>query len=116
MKQDAYLRKKTSQGIAHGLLFVLDAYIPRFLLRYTIKRIFDTLEEKVWEDESVKSLEVYFLCPNNQIIIYMKRLLTQPIENYWGSKPITFNFATRNQLYKKKEGKIEKIPWITVST
>ena len=115
IKQDAYLRKKTSQGIDHGLLFVLDAYIPRFLLRYTIKKIFDTLEEEVWEEQS-KSVQFYFLCPNNQIIIYMRRLLTQPLENYWGSKPITFLFTTRNQLYKKKEGKIEKIPWITVAT
>lgn len=115
IKQDAYLRKNTLQGIDHGLLFVLDAYIPRFLLRYTIKKIFDTLEEEVWEEQS-KSIQFYFLCPNNQIIIYMRRLLTQPLENYWGSKPITFLFTTRNQLYNKKEGKIEKIPWITMSS
>ncbi len=50
LKPDAYLRKKSTKGIAHGLLFVLDAYIPRFLLRYTLKRIFDTLDEESWDD------------------------------------------------------------------
>lgn len=115
LKQDAYMRRKTSKGIEHGLLFVIDAYIPRFLLRYTIKRIFETIDEESWEEQT-KPLQLFFLCPNNQIIIYMKKLLIQPLENYWGQTPITFNFATRNQLYKKKEGKIEKVPWTTLST
>jgi|SRR3989344_2351751 len=115
MKQDAYLRKKTTRGTDHGLLYVLDAYIPRFLLRYTFKRIFDTLDDESWEEGS-NSLQFYFLCPNNQIIIYMRRLLPSFLQNYYGSKIVKFNFATRNQLYNKKSGKIQKIPWITMSS
>lgn len=116
MKQDAYIRKKTTRGIDHGLLFVVDAYIPRFLLRYTLKRIFDTLDNEYWEDETVNCLQFYFLCPNNKIIVYLRRLLPSHLQNYYGSKVVKFNFTTRNQLYKKKEGKIQKIPWITMSS
>ena len=56
IKPDAYLRRKTTKGIAHGLLFVLDAYIPKLLLRFTIKRIFDTLSDENWEEDSILSL------------------------------------------------------------
>lgn len=115
IKPDAYLRKKTTKGITHGLLFVLDAYIPRFLLRYSLKKIFDSLNEESWEDESIQSLHLYYLCPNNKIIIYMRRLLRSYMENYYG-KELMFNFTTRNQLYKKKQGKIDAIPWISISS
>ena len=113
IKPDAYLRKKTTKGITHGLLFVLDAYIPRFLLRYSLRRIFNSLDEEYWEDDSIHSLEFYFLCPNNMIIIYLKRLLPSFLERYYGGKELVFHFATRNQLYSKKNGKTENIKWIT---
>lgn len=113
IKPDAYLRRRTTKGIVHGLLFVLDAYIPRFVLRYAIKRIFDTLDEEYWEDESILSLQFYFLCPNNKIIIYLRRLLPSFIERYYGGKKLTFFLATRNQLYNKKNGKTETIKWAT---
>lgn len=116
IKPDAYLRKRTTKGISHGLLFVLDAYIPRFLLRYTLKRIFDTLDQENWEDESVFILNIYFLCPNNMIITYCRRLLPSFLEKYYGSKPVHVLFATRNQLYKQKDGKTEGINWLTFSS
>jgi len=115
MKPDAYLRKKTSKGIVHGLLFVLDAYIPRFLLRYTLRCIFDTLDEESWEEDTTHSLSVYFLCPNHKIIIYLRRLLPTFLERYYG-KTLIFHFATRNQLYKHKENKEIKIAWVRVSS
>ena len=113
IKPDAYLRRKTTKGIVHGLLFVLDAYIPKLLLRFTIKRIFDTLSDENWEEDSILSLSLFFLCPNNQIIIYFKRLLPSFLEKYYGSKKLAFYFATRNQLYNWKNGKTENIKWIT---
>ncbi|HUD09942.1 MAG TPA: replication-relaxation family protein [Patescibacteria group bacterium] len=117
IKPDAYLRRKTTKGIAHGLLFVLDAYIPKLLLRFTIKRIFDTLSDENWEEDSILSLSFFFLCPNNKIIIYLKRLLPSFLEKYYGSKKLAFHFATRNQLYNWKNGKTENIKWVTfVST
>lgn len=117
IKPDAYLRRKMTKGITHGLLFALDAYIPRFLLRFTIKRIFDTLYDENWEEDSILSLNFYFLCPNNKIIIYLKRLLPSFLEKYYGSKKLAFYFATRNQLYNWKNGKTENIKWVTfVST
>ncbi len=116
IKPDAYLRKRTTKGVSHGLLFVLDAYIPRFLLRYTLKRIFDTLDEESWEDESVHSLEIYFLCPNNMIITYCRRLLPSFLEKYYGSKPLEFRFATRNKLYNHKSGKTKEVGGLTISS
>jgi hypothetical protein len=116
LKQDAYIRRRTTKGINHGILFVLDAYIPRFLLRYTLQRIFDNLNDEPWEDESINNIQFYFLCPNNQIIIYMRKLLPSHLQNYYGSKVVKFNFATRNLLYKKKSGKIDQIPWKTMTT
>jgi len=116
IKPDAYLRKRTTKGIAHGLLFILDAYIPRFLLRYTLKHIFDTLDEENWEDESINSLQFFFLCPNHKIIIYCRRLLPSFLEKYYEGKALKFHFATRNQLYKIKSGKTGNIDWITISS
>ena len=116
IKPDAYLRKRTTKGIMHGLLFVLDSYIPRFLLRYSLKRIFDALDEEDWEDDSIHSLEIYFLCPNHKIIIYLRRLLPSFLEKYYGGKLLQFHFATRNQLYNRKNGKTKSIKWLTFSS
>ncbi len=116
MKPDAYLRKRTTQGIKHSFLFVLDAYIPRFLLRYSIKHIFDTLDEEYWDDESISCLQFLFICPNHKIIIYLRRLLPSFLEKYYGSKEIIFYFTTRNQMYKRKSGLAEKIGWVTFSS
>lgn len=116
IKPDAYLRKKTAKGIVHGFLFALDAYIPRFLLRYTLRRIFTTLDEEYWENESIHSLQFYILCPNNVIIVYLRRLLSSFLEKYYGGRPLMFHFATRNQLYKRKQGDTEKINWLTFSS
>ncbi len=116
IKPDAYLRKRTTKGVTHGFLFVLDAYIPRFLLRYSLKRIFDSLDEEYWEQESIHSLKFYFLCPNNVIIVYLRRLLPSFLESYYGETPLQFHFATRNQLYKRKNGDTEKINWLSFSS
>ncbi len=116
IKPDAYVRKRTTKGVIHGFLFVLDAYIPRFLLRYSLKRIFNTLDEEYWEQESIHSLKFYFLCPNNVIIVYLRRLLPSFLESYYGAKPLQFHFVTRNQLYKRKNGDTEKINWLNFSS
>lgn len=116
IKPDAYLRKKTSKGIVHGLLFAQDAYIPRMILRYLLQRIFTTLDEENWENESTHSLQFYILCPNNMIIVYLRRLLPSFLEKYYGGKSLHFYFGTRNQLYKKKNGDTENIKWITFSS
>ena len=116
IKPDAYLRKKTTKGVTHGLLFVLDSYISRLVLRYTLKRIFDTLDEEYWEDESIAALHMYVLCPNNQVIIYLKRALPTQLEQYTADKQLNFYLATRNQLYKQKNGEAETIKWITLSS
>ncbi len=116
IKPDAYIRKRTGSKTTHGFLFVLDAYIPRLFLRYLVQRIFTTIDEEYWEEDSIHSLQFYILCPNNMIIIYLRRLLPSFLEKYYGGKPVQFHFATRNQLYKRKEGKSENIKWITISS
>lgn len=116
IKPDSYIRKKTRSGTTYGFLFVLDAYIPRLMLRFLVQRIFTTLDEEYWEEDSIQSLQFYLLCPNNMIIVYLRRLLPSFLEKYYGGKPVQFHFATRNQLYKRKEGKSENIKWITISS
>lgn len=116
IKPDGYVRKQIPQGIVHGMLFVLDAYIPRFLLRYKIQGIFQKLNEENWEDDSVHSLNIYFLCPNNVVITYFRRLVPSFLQSYYGSKPLNFYFATRNQMYKYKDNKDEKIKWVVFSS
>ncbi len=116
IKPDAYIRKRTTRGIRHTFLFVIDAYIPRFLLRYSLKHIFDTLDEEYWEDESIHSLQFYFLCPNHKIIIYLRRTLPSFLENYYGSHEIIFYFGTRNQLYEGLKNPEKEIKWITISS
>ena len=115
IKPDVYLRNKVTKGIIHGLFFVIDAYIPRFLLRYTLKNIFDTLDEEYWDDESIVCLNVYLMCPNNKVIIYLRRSLPTFMEGYYG-KELIFHFATRNQLYDWKNGKTENIKWTDFSS
>jgi len=115
IKPDAYLRKKTTKGIMHGLLFVVDAYVPRFLLRYTLKHIFETLDEESWDEESINSLHVYLLCPNNKIIVYLRRSLPTFMERYYG-KELLFHLGTRNQLYKNQQNVTTSIDWISISS
>lgn len=86
------------------------------ILRYLIQRIFTALDEENWEEDSIHSLQFYILCPNNMIIIYLKRLLPSFLEKYYGGKPVQFHFATRKQLYERKNGDQEKINWFTFSS
>ena len=101
LKPDAYCYTQKTAGITHTMLYALDAYIPRMMLRYSLQRIFKALDEENWEDEDIQSLQFYFVCPNNMIIVYLRRLLPSFLEGYYGSKELLFHFATRNQLYKR---------------
>lgn len=116
IKPDAYVRKKTTKGITHGLFFVLDAYVPRVMLQYFLKRIFTTLDEEYWETEDIEDLHIYVLCPNNMVVIYIRRLLKSFLEKYYGGKELVFHFATRNQLYKRKQTGSGNTGWIRVSS
>lgn len=117
LKPDGYMRKKTSKGLLlHAFIFVIDAYVPRFLLRYTLKNIFEKLDEYDDDnDQETIAINFYFICPNHQIIIYLRRLLPSYFDRYYG-KELIFNFATRNQLYKHKNGLADKVGWIKMSS
>ena len=116
LKPDAYVYKETTKGISHNCIFVLDAYVSRLILQYTLKNIFQALDEEVWEKDDILSLELYLICPNNMVIVYLRRLLKSFMQRYYGSKPLLFHFATRNQLYKKQKEPSSRIGWITVSS
>lgn len=116
IKPNAYVRKKTTKGITHGLFFVLDAYVPRVMLQYLLKKIFTTLDEEYWETDEIDQLHMYVLCPNNMVIIYLRRLLKSFLERYYGGKELVFHFATRNQLYKNLKNKEARIKWIKMSS
>ncbi len=116
LKSNAYCYIKRKDGITHTMIYVLDAYIPRLMLRYILKNIFTTLDEEYWEDEIISSLHFYFVCPNNMVIVYLRRLLSLFLERYYGEKPIIFHFATRNQLYRRQKEKSGEIGWIDVSS
>lgn len=116
LKPDAYLYLRRRQGISHIFFYVLDAYIPQLILMFRLKQIFAALEEEPWEDDdSTLSLQIYFVCPNNMIIVYLRRLLGPFIESYYG-KTLMFYFATRNQLYARQKNKTGKTGWICVSS
>ena len=116
IKPDAYLRRRTAKGVTHGLVFVLDAYIPRLLLRYKMKHIFEILDEERWEEDTIQALHIYILCPNNAIIVYLKRLLHSTFEQYYGSNVVAFLFATRNELYARKRRTTDHMRWNIVSS
>ncbi|HSW97947.1 MAG TPA: hypothetical protein VLF89_09040 [Candidatus Saccharimonadales bacterium] len=116
LKPDAYMYHKTETGIDHSCFYAIDAYVPRLTLQYMLKNIFHILSNESWENDSIGSLQCYIICPSNMVIIYLRRLLKSFLERYYGSTPILFHFATRNQLYKWKKDKSKKIGWITVSS
>jgi len=116
LKPDAYIFNKTKEGVTHTCIFALDAYIPRLMLQYIFKRIFQALDEENWEDDELASFHLYFICPNNMVIVYLQRLLKSFMERYYGNKPLLFHFATRNQLYKLKTEQSRKNDWITISS
>lgn len=115
LKLDGYFYKRLSSGIIHTGLYVLDAYVPRVMLNYTLKNIFKVVQEEYWEDETVLVLQFYFVCPNHMVIVYLCRLLTSFLENYYG-KEVVFHFATRNQLYAKRRDRTKPTGWVSVSS
>lgn len=116
LKPDAYVYKRTKKGIDHTCIYVIDAYVPRLTLQYMLKNIFKILDQESWEKEDVLSLQLYIICPSNMVIVYLRRLLKSFLDRYYGSTPLLFHFATRNQLYKRKQEKSQKTDWITVSS
>lgn len=116
LKPDAYFSVKRRDGINHSMIYVLDAYIPRLMLRYTLKNIFTTLEDEYWEDDEISSLHFYFVCPNNMVVVYLRRLLLSFLERYYGEKPVIFHFATRNKLYENRNEKSKEMKWINISS
>lgn len=116
LKPDAYGYLKNTQGINHIFFSVLDAYIPKMMIRIKMLHIFNTLAEENWEDDTIRSLQFYVICPNNVLIIYLKRLLPTMLERYFGRAELSFNLATRNQLYKRKENPTASTGWVTISS
>lgn len=116
LKPDAYVYHRSKNGVTHTCFFVLDAYVPRLMLQYFLKNIFTTLDEESWEDNSISSLDLYIICPNNMVIVYLRRLLPSFLEKYYGGKEIVFHFATRNQLYRRQEKKTKSTGWIDISS
>lgn len=116
LKPDAYIYSKEKGGVTHCVFYVLDAYVPRLMLQYFLKNIFAILNEENWEEENIRALHIYVLCPSNMVIIYLRRLLTSFLEKYYGSKELIFHFATRNQMAKRIKTKSGKTGWIDVSS
>jgi DNA-binding PadR family transcriptional regulator len=116
LKPDAYAYLQKHKKINHILFYVVDAYVPKIMLHNYLKRIFTTLAEEHWENENIASLQFYFICPNNMVIIYLKRLLSSLIEGYFGDAELIFLFATRNQLYMRKQNNAASTNWIIISS
>jgi hypothetical protein len=116
LKPDAYIYSRTEKGITHMCLYAIDAYVPRLTLQYMLKHIFRILLDESWEDNDIASLQFYIICPSNMVIIYLRRLLKSFLERYYGHVPLSFHFATRNQLYKRKKEHTGKTGWITITS
>ncbi|MCL4384110.1 replication-relaxation family protein [Patescibacteria group bacterium] len=116
MKPDAYIRKRSKKGITRGLIYIIDAYVPRFLLRYLVKHIFEAFDEEEWEDERSLSLQIYFICPNHVIITYLRKLLPSFLEEFYSKSPLLIYLVTRNELYRLKRGEVEQMKRIILSS
>lgn len=116
LKPDAYGYLKNTQGIDHIFFSIIDAYIPKMMLRTKIQHIFTTLDEENWEDDAIRSLQFYVVCPNNVLIIYLKRLLPTLLEDYYGKAELSFHLATRNQVYKRRQNPTAATGWININT
>lgn len=116
LKPDMYAIFRTREEVTHTFINVIDAYVPRLMLRYSIQNIFRVVHEEYWEDDTIEGLHIYFLCPNNMVIIYLKKILPSFLERYSCSTPLTFHFATRNQLYKRQREHGKKTIWSTISS
>jgi len=114
LKPDAYGYLKNTKGITHIFFLILDAYIPKMMLRTKIQHIFTTLEEESWENDEIRSLQFYIVCPNNVLIIYLKRMLPTLLESFSSNIEVGFNLATRNQLYKRRQNPTDKTGWINL--
>jgi len=84
------------------------------MLRYLVQRLFTALEE-YWEEDSIHHLEILHSLSKQYDNYYLRRLLPSFLQKYYGGKPVQFNFATRNQLYQKRD-KGKDIKWITISS
>lgn len=115
LKPDAYCFIRRKGGIDHTMIYVLDAYIPRLMLNYSLKRIFRKLDEEHWSDDSIRSLQIYFICPSNMVIVYIRRLLPSFLKRYYG-KTLIFYLATRNQLYQRQKYHKKDTGWISISS
>ncbi len=116
LKPDAYGYLKNADGTTHIFFSILDAFIPKMMLRNKIKHIFTTLNEESWEDDNIRSLQFYIVCPNNVLIIYLKRLLPTLLESFSSNAEVGFNLATRNMMYKRRQNPSAKTGWITITS
>lgn len=116
LKPDAYGYLKNTDGTTHIFFSILDAYIPKMMLRTKIQHIFTSLDEESWEDDEIRSLQFYVVCPNNVLIVYLKRILPTLLERYSGNTELSFHLATRNQVYKRKGNPTAKTGWITITS
>jgi hypothetical protein len=114
LKPDGYFYKRGENGEVHSVIFIVDAYVPRLMLSYSVKRIFLALEDEAWEYGS-QALRIYFVCPSNMVVIYLRRFIQPRLEDYFG-KELSFHFITRNQLYRKGQDSTKKINWLTISS
>ena len=114
LKPDAYGYLKNTKGVTHIFFLILDAYIPKMMLRTKIQHIFTTLDEENWENDDIHSLQFYVVCPNNVLIVYLKRLLPTLLERYTSNTELSFHLATRNQLYKRRQNPTGKTGWTSL--
>jgi len=115
LKSDGYLYKRTKAGTSHRFLYVIDAYVPRLKLQYMLKYLFTVLSDENWQDDGIVSLQIYFICPSNMVIIYLRKILKAFLENYFSNTPLHVHFTTRNQMYKRKQNPEAFVKWITIS-
>jgi hypothetical protein len=116
LKPDAYGYFKNTEGKIHLFFLILDAYIPKMMLRTKIQQIFTALDEENWEEDTIRSLRFYVISPNHVLIVYLKRLLSVLFEGYFGRTEIIFYLVTRNTMYKRKKNPKTTEGWISISS
>ena len=100
IRPDAYLHFRGDKVIKDYFFLIIDSYIPKMMLRKKIEKLFEAYEEEDFKKRKVNFLYFNIICPNNVLIIYLKKIIPSFFERYYNSVVLFINLITRNEMYK----------------
>ena len=96
------------------VVYALDAYLSKLMLSILFKKITELLNDEPYGFAELKKFTIIFICPNNQVLIYLRMRIRTFIEDYYSDVQVAFLLVTRNQIEKVVQGRQDTIKWITL--